>query len=177
MPSPIGHALGGMAVGWLIDPTSRGDGRAARVRLVAFGAAGAAADLDLLVGAHRGPSHALCAALVVGLGAWAYGAALRRGDAAHVRRLAVAVGLAYASHTLLDWLGRDTSPPLGIMALWPFDRGYYESRLHLFSPISRRYWLPEFWIGNFGALARELVILLPVGALVALLRRRPPAGA
>ncbi|MEP6915826.1 MAG: metal-dependent hydrolase, partial [Acidobacteriota bacterium] len=161
----------------LIDPAARGDARAAWLRLVAFGAAGAAADLDLLVAAHRGPSHALCAALVVGLGVWAYGAAARSGDAAHVRRLAVAVGLAYASHTLLDWLGRDTSPPLGIMALWPFDRGYHESPLHLFFPISRRYRLREFWIGNLAALARELEILLPIAALVALLRRRPPAGA
>ena len=37
-------------------------------------------------------------------------------------RLALATGLAYATHTLLDWLGTDASPPIGIMALWPFSR-------------------------------------------------------
>jgi hypothetical protein len=111
--------------------------------------------------------------VIVGLGVWVCGAAARRRDATAVRRLALAVAVAYASHTLLDWLGRDTSPPFGIMALWPFDRGHYESGLHLFLPISRRYWLPEFWVGNLRALARELLILLPIGAAVGLLRRRP----
>ena len=88
--------------------------------------------------------------------------------------VALAVAAAYASHTLLDWLGSDTSPPIGIMALWPFSRDYYESRLHVFMAISRRYWLPEFWTYNLRALARELAILLPLVAAVVLLRR--PAG-
>jgi hypothetical protein len=82
------------------------------------------------------------------------------------------VAAAYASHTLLDWLGSDTSPPIGIMALWPVSREYSESRLHLFMAISRRYWLPEFWSYNLRALLRELAILLPVLAAVTLLRRR-----
>ena len=79
---------------------------------------------------------------------------------------------ACASHTLLDWLGTDTAPPIGIMALWPFSRGYYESQLHVFMAISRRYWLPEFWTYNLRALVRELVILLPVVGLVIRYRRR-----
>ena len=67
-------------------------------------------------------------------------------------RLACAIAIAYASHTLLDWLGTDSSPPIGIMALWPFSRGYYESTWHVFMAISRRYWLPEFWTFNLYAL-------------------------
>ena len=85
----------------------------------------------------------------------------------------MAVGCAYASHTLLDWLGSDSSPPIGIMALWPFSRDHYESQLHVFMAISRRYWLPEFWIGNLVALARELAILLPIVTVVLVLRGRP----
>ena len=80
---------------------------------------------------------------------------------------------AYASHTLLDWLGTDLSPPIGIMALWPFSSDYYESHLHLFRAISRHYWLPEFWASNARALAGELAILLPLTALGFLVRRRP----
>ena len=85
---------------------------------------------------------------------------------------ACAVALAYASHTLLDWLGTDASPPIGIMALWPFSRGYYESHLHVFMAISRRYWLDGFWDQNLRAFARELAILLPLTALVMFMRRR-----
>jgi len=88
-------------------------------------------------------------------------------------RFCAAVMAAYASHTLLDWLGTDSSPPIGIMALWPFSSEYYESHLHLFRAISRRYWLPEFWTSNARALAGELAILLPVIALVFFVRRRP----
>ena len=88
-------------------------------------------------------------------------------------RFGGAVMAAYASHTLLDWLGTDASPPIGIMALWPFRSDYYESHLHVFSAISRRYWLPEFLTSNARALAGELAILLPLTALVFFTRRRP----
>jgi hypothetical protein len=44
--------------------------------------------------------------------------------------------------------------------------------LHVFVAISRRYWLPEFWTSNARALAGELAILLPLAALVFMVRRR-----
>ena len=86
--------------------------------------------------------------------------------------LACAMTLAYASHTLLDWLGTDSSPPIGIMALWPFSSQHYESPWHVFMAISRRYWLPEFWTFNLLALGRELLILMPLAALVFATRRK-----
>jgi inner membrane protein len=89
-------------------------------------------------------------------------------------RTALAVALAYASHTLLDWLASDSSAPVGLMALWPFHRDYYQSDLHVFLAVSRRYWLPEFWAGNLRALTRELAILLPLLAAVVWFRRAPP---
>jgi membrane-bound metal-dependent hydrolase YbcI (DUF457 family) len=140
---------------------------------VAFYAAmGMAADLDLLVGAHSGPTHGLGAAIIVGVATWLVlkmrGSSLGAGTAC-------ASAIAYATHTLLDWLGTDSSPPIGIMALWPFSRGYYESPLHVFMAISRRYWLPEFWTFNIYALARELLILVPIAAVVLIARRRPAA--
>lgn len=124
-----------------------------------YGLIAASPDLDLLVGAHSGPTHGLGAAILVGAAAWLFLRSMRRANAA---RVAAAVAVAYASHTLLDWLGTDTSPPIGIMALWPFSRAYYESHLHVFMAISRRYWLPEFWTYNVRALIRELMILVPL---------------
>jgi hypothetical protein len=157
MPSPIGHGLAGVAAGWIVGPsTPRG---AVGRRVAVLMAAGAAPDLDLLFGAHSGPTHGLGAAMVVGLAAFAW---LRLRGVRGAARIASAVAAAYASHTLLDWLGTDTSPPIGIMALWPVSREHYESRLHVFMAISRRYWLPEFWTYNLRALARELLILVPI---------------
>ena len=167
MPSPIGHAIAGVIAGSLVSLPSEVSAR----RIATYAAAGMAADLDLLVGAHSGPSHGIGAALIVGIVSWLVA---RPRDAA----LACAIALAYASHTLLDWLGSDSSPPIGIMALWPFSHEYFESTWHVFMAISRRYWLPEFWTVNLLALGRELLILVPLAAIVHLIRRsRAPSSA
>jgi len=141
-----------------------------------YAALGMAADLDLLVGAHSGATHGLGAAVIVGATVWVV---LRIRGVSRVVRTACASAIAYASHTLLDWLGTDSSPPIGIMALWPFSRDYYESSWHVFMAISRRYWLPEFWTFNLSALVRELLILVPIALVVLTVRRRwsTPTGA
>lgn len=147
MPSPVGHALGGIAASVPII----GRSRAAMWWLAAIGAA---ADLDLLIGAHRGISHSIGAALVAGLIAWLLTRSTRWGAAAAV---------AWGSHVLLDWLGADTWPPLGIPALWPFSSAYYQSPVSIFPSVSRQYWLGARFVAfNVKALAVELVILLPL---------------
>jgi membrane-bound metal-dependent hydrolase YbcI (DUF457 family) len=151
--------------GWIVDPPPP----ESRWRIVTYAAAGMAADLDLIVGAHSGPTHGLGAALMVGAVTWVI---LQSIGARRQGSLACATSMAYASHTLLDWLGTDSSPPIGIMALWPFSDRYFESPWHIFLAISRRYWLPEFWTFNAIALARELAILLPLAWLVFAARRR-----
>lgn len=157
MPSPIGHALGGIAAAWRLVP--RRDRHAAA--LVA--AIAVAPDLDLLVGTHRGASHSVGAALIVGAAAWIV---LRS------PRWAAAAALAWGSHVLLDWLSNDTRPPIGIMALWPVSREYYKSAIEIFPPVSRRYWEARFWVYNLRAVAAELILLGPVAAVVAWRARR-----
>jgi inner membrane protein len=122
-----------------------------------------AADLDFLFAAHRGPSHGLGAAALAGIVAFL---------ATRHRRLSAAVVAAYASHTLLDWLGNDVAPPIGVMALWPFSREFYQSNIPIFHAISRRYWQPDFLILNLRAVAWEVVLLGPLTALIAFARRR-----
>lgn len=170
MPSPIGHALAGIAAGWAVAPAEQTRASVLR-RAAVYGLVAAAPDLDLLFRAHSGPTHGLGAALIAGGMAWTFMGMRGTRDA---RRIACAIAAAYASHTLLDWLGTDTAPPIGIMALWPFSRAHYESPLHAFMAISRRYWLPEFWTYNFYALIRELVILLPIVGIVTRYRHRAP---
>jgi inner membrane protein len=124
-----------------------------------LGFAGAAADLDLLTVAHRGPTHSLGAAVLAGLAAWIVARALTREGAA---RWALAIGAAWASHVLLDALGTDTSPPYGVPAFWPVSDKWHETSVHVFAAISRRYWRREFWIGNTLAVLRELLVLAPI---------------
>ena len=168
MPSPVGHALAGLATGWLIRG-NRLDQANGRREAVLFAGLGALADVDLLFGMHSGPTHGVGAAVLAGAFAWVPWIQVT-GRARMT--LALACMLAYGSHALLDWLGSDTSPPIGIMALWPFSREYYESSVHMFMAVSRRIWQPEtFWMQNLFALARELLILVPPLLLVGWSRR------
>ncbi len=172
MPSPVGHMMAGMAAGWLVAGAPRGFAwRRGGVReAIAFGALGALPDVDLIFGTHSGPTHSLGAAAILAVAVLvARGAMGIRGGAC----TPASCFAAYASHVLLDWLATDSSPPIGIMALWPLSHRYYESDLHLFLAISRRYlqgW--RFVRQNGFALARELVILIPVLGLVVLTRER-----
>lgn len=163
MPTPVGHALAGVALGWLIEGRQALLTRAGALTTVAYGMVAASPDLDLLLETHRGPMHGVGFAAIAWLSAWVL---TRRA------RTAAAFGLAYGSHVLLDWLGTDTTPPIGLMALWPFSREYYESPFHIFMAVSRRYWLSEFWTYNFRVLVRELLILGPAVLATGLLRGR-----
>src|SRR5690348_5101864 len=156
MPSPIGHALGGVAAAWGVSP--RRNVNAA----VVFAAAALAPDLDLLVGDHRGISHSLGAAGMVGgvAAVWpAFAASRLRRDAA---RWAAAVILAWGSHVFLDWVSNDTRPPLGVMALWPITRDYYKASIEIFPAVSRRWGDTHFWRYNIYAAVVELLIMTPL---------------
>jgi hypothetical protein len=115
--------------------------------------------------------HSVGAAAIVAAGVWLL--ARRQVDTrARARFLAITVGCAYATHVLLDWLGKDTAFPYGLMALWPFSSRFYISGADLFMEISRRYWKPdEFVWGNAKAVALEILIIGPVAAISVLLHR------
>jgi membrane-bound metal-dependent hydrolase YbcI (DUF457 family) len=127
-------------------------------------------DLDFLLGVHSRQTHSLGAVLAAGAVAWLLGG--RR------PRWALAVAAAYASHLLLDWLGTDTTPPIGIMALWPLSGVFVQSDLHLFMATSRDYWLNGFWSHNLTAVLREIAILGPPTLALWWWRspRRAPSG-
>jgi membrane-bound metal-dependent hydrolase YbcI (DUF457 family) len=150
MPSPIGHALGGIAIGWHATPRQNLQ-TAAILAAVAI-----APDLDLVFGTHREISHSIGAAVAAGLVALI---------ATRSPRWGLAIALAWASHVLFDWLSNDTRPPVGVMALWPFTRDYYKAGIEIFPPVSRRYWESRFWLYNLRAVVAEVVILGPLFVL------------
>lgn len=162
MPSPIGHALGGLIVGaWCPGGTwcqsASCQGRGAKLFLAVAAAAAIAPDLDFAWGRHNMETHSLGAAVFAGLAVLAW----RRN-----KRLAVVVTLAWASHVLFDWLGSDDTPPLGVMALWPIDSSFYFANAFVFEAISRRFWLDNFYMHNAWAVVKEILLLGPV-ALIA----------
>jgi membrane-bound metal-dependent hydrolase YbcI (DUF457 family) len=169
LPSPLGHALGGFAAGWIIAPEvppllsaeERARTplwrRAARWRRAwLFAAVGLAADLDFLVGQHRSYTHsvgAVLAVLVLSL------LVTRRRPARDSVRLSLAIAASYASHVLFDWLGADSPAPRGILALWPFAEAHYVSHLDVFPVVSRKIWTLRAWKLNLIAASTELIIL------------------
>jgi len=183
MPTPIGHALGAFAAGWIIagPPASSPEPERALAadggrptastltgkwvrRAAAFAAIGLLADVDLALGIHSTYTHSIGAAVLVAVVA-----------AAVVREqrllLGAAAGAAYLSHVMFDLLSQDMSVPFGIMALWPISSAYYHSGLDLFLATDRRYWLDGFLVRNVQAVVRELLLVTPLAAAAWWVRR------
>ena len=157
MPTPVGHALGGLAAAFLVS-SAAASSRLTMPVLAACAAVAVAPDLDIPFGSHRTYTHSIAAVALAGITAWAV---LRRRPASVQMSLVIAA--AHASHLVLDWMGADTSRPPGLMMLWPVSREFYVSGWNVFGEVSRRYWRPEeFLYGNTLALMRELAIIMPL---------------
>ena len=159
MPSPLGHGLAAATIHALTasNAAERRDPR----RLAALVAVACLPDVDLLFtyidgrSHHQGMTHSIGFALLAGAAAFAF--AKVSGFAPW--RAAAVVAAAYASHVLLDLLGRDTHPPIGLRALWPFDGGFYKLP-PVFLDIGRSLrWSTV--VSNARAAALEVVLLAP----------------
>ena len=155
MPSPVGHALGGLIVGEVLAPSA----------LLLCAVAGVLPDIDFAWGGHNRETHSLGAAVIAGLIVLAW----KRSP-----RLAIAVTMSWATHVFFDWLGSDDTPPLGVMALWPLNSNFYFANAFVFEAISRRYWLDNFITHNAWAVIKEVLILGPLAVIAFLwqVRRR-----
>jgi membrane-bound metal-dependent hydrolase YbcI (DUF457 family) len=157
MPSPIGHGLAAVAAGWgIAGVLAVGQARWRQIAILV--AIGIAPDLDLLWGRHSRETHSLGAALIVAtVAAWQ-----RWPVASNRAHIWLAVCLAWLTHPLLDAMSSDTSIPIGIMAFWPLSTEFHTTGWDIFGPISRRYWLDNFWSINLASIGRELILLAPV---------------
>ena len=174
MPSPVGHALAGLAIHLA----------AARDRWAAWDVAAAgitvgaalAPDLDLVLklvdgrNHHQGGSHSLIAAAAAAAAVWMV-AASRRWD--RPARLGALAGLGWLSHLLLDYLGKDTHPPIGLPLLWPFVEGYFKFPWPVFLDVGRTLDLTTL-VHDVVAVAWELIVLSPIPALIYRRRLRAP---
>lgn len=185
MPSPIGHALGGVAAAWLVDlipgprawRSARASAswfkRAGNGLTVACAALAIAPDLDVLVGGHRMMTHSVGAVIIVGLAAAAIAAYAER----PILRVALMCAAAYGTHPLLDLLAVDRFWPYGLQLLWPFSQAWLISGWDLFALTERRdlMTLPAIR-QNAAAVAQEIAILGPLVVLLWLIRVKTLAG-
>ena len=138
MPTPRAHGLVGLTVHVLAsrDEVELRD----RWRVGVTVAAALAPDLDLAFKLVDGRNHHNYEFHSIGFGLLAavLGALASR-LLGRPRPLALggAVGLAWLSHLVLDYLNVDTSPPIGLMALWPFSDAFFKSPVPLFMDIGR----------------------------------------
>lgn len=167
MPSPVGHALGSLATGWL-TARPRAERRALAVQAACLIALGVAPDLDLLWGRHSRETHSLGAAVLVGAVAawrrWPLGPTTRRG-------IFVTAFSAWFVHALMDVHSIDGAAPFGVLLLWPFSPVFVHAPWAFFDPISRHFDQPGVWVHNFAAAGREVLRLAPVAAMVWFWRR------
>jgi membrane-bound metal-dependent hydrolase YbcI (DUF457 family) len=181
MPSPIGHTLAGLTVGWLADRDalrplpSAGATWTARVRasctpLVLWCAAMAALpDADLLIPHfHRTVTHSVTVTFLILIIAAAVTGKVTRPTAL---RIAVALAAAHSTHLLLDWLGTDRNPPAGLQMFWPFDDRFYISDWDIFPPVARGRISSRMIVINANAALWEIALMLPVAATAWVWRR------
>jgi membrane-bound metal-dependent hydrolase YbcI (DUF457 family) len=185
MPSPIGHALAGIATVWVVDlvPGNRawrsvpGSSpwyqRAGGGLSLLCAGLGAAPDLDLATATHRTATHSFTAVLCVGAVAAAVAAKTDRPAV----RIAIMCAAAYGSHLLLDWLGTDQYFPYGLQLLWPFSRHWFISGWDVFRQTNAKHiFTYEPMVTNLRAIIQELAILGPIAVALWLLRVRALAG-
>jgi membrane-bound metal-dependent hydrolase YbcI (DUF457 family) len=179
MPSPLGHVLAGLSVGWFSErasappeppgPTTRPFSSSLTPFVAWCAVAAAIPDADLLIPHfHRTATHSLTATtLVLIIAAGVTGKVTRR----RAWVFAWALAAAHASHLLLDWLGVDRFTNPGIQLLWPFSDAFYISDVNLFPPVERRITRPEALGVNLTAALTELALLGPVAAAAWFVRR------
>ncbi len=176
MPSPVAHALAGVAVYAALAPGAGPRRDRAPWGLAAL--AGVAADLDFLPGLlvgdpsrwHHWASHSVAAAavftlLAVPLTGRALGSPGRR---------AAILAAAYASHLVLDWLTVDRTVPRGIPLLWPLSDAVFLAPVLVFTDIHHgASWQAFVNWHNVRAMATEAVgVGVPVALLCAVRLRR-----
>lgn len=167
MPTPVGHALLGLTV-----HLGAAEGEAARLdraRALAVVAAALAPDLDILFqfvdgrNHHNNETHSIGAAVVAGLLALLWARTRGRADAG---RFGLAIGGGWFSHVVLDYLNKDTNPPIGIMALWPFSDAHYKFPWPPLRDVWRHFSF-EATVHNLITTAWEIALLLPLLLFVA----------
>ncbi len=163
MPTPIGHSMAGAAI-YVASTKGKHLLRSWKWLVVCMVFA-ALADIDFLPAlfgridianrVHRGPTHTLLFALVIS--GVVYGTLRILGKPGVVRATSL-VFLCMASHLILDVLGKDSRPPLGIPILWPLEKQSLKVPVEIFPYLRKDTYAELFGPHNIGVLAYEILL-------------------
>jgi inner membrane protein len=178
MPTPVGHALAGVAL-YLAGaraPRALAHWRAGLLCV----AAACAADLDFVAGRlagdwnrfHQGPSHSLAVALALGVVLAGVPAASLGGFGRRWALLTVAA----CSHLALDLVTRDARAPYGIPLFWPLAPAPVHSPVELFLNVRRSGLADLVSAATWRAVGLEVLWLAPLAAAAAWRARRRAAA-
>jgi membrane-bound metal-dependent hydrolase YbcI (DUF457 family) len=172
MPTPVGHALGGLGV---YLATRQAPLREDVTLAAACVAVSLLPDLDFAIGPfvgrsyHHYFSHSLGFTAIFGALVYALTRLLGRSKP---MRDTVVLTAVYLSHILLDLVGKDTFPPIGVQLFWPVSDAFYTSNVFIFDEVWRGTFGRLFGLHNWMAVGREVLVLLPISALLLWRSRR-----
>jgi inner membrane protein len=189
MPLPVAHSLAGFAIA---EATDIRLAKKTWRNVVIFAALANLPDIDYLPGFLLGQPNrfhhlwthslgfALLAGLLGGFICWR-----QRRNFIQAEKSAQQFGLyflmisvAVFSHCVLDLFTEDTSPPHGMLLLWPFDRGFYDITWNLFPSTHKSNESATFFASllnwyNAKIAIREFIIMASIAGLIKLIRRLP----
>lgn len=166
MPTPVGHALGGLAI--YLAAKDRPIPEDVAFAVTCLGVS-VLPDLDFAIGPFAGRSyhhyfsHSIGFAALFAVVTYAIARGLRRTRPFRDTGVLLAV---YLSHIFLDLLGKDTTPPLGVQLFWPFSAAFHISPVFVFGEVWRGTLGKLFGLHNWMTVAREVLVLSPVCALL-----------
>lgn len=76
------------------------------------------------------------------------------------------------SHILLDAMGHDTNPPIGVQLLWPLSSSYFLFPVHLFIGVAKSTARELFSLWNLMAVLVELIVFLPIVGVIRVLNQK-----
>lgn len=171
MPTPVGHSLSG-AIIYALTTKSENLVTSWRWGVTCMFAA-ALGDIDFLPAlfgnltlansVHRYFTHTLLFAVVVGLAA--LGILRMLGKPRRIRSAAVLFACLVA-HILLDLLGKDYRPPIGVPFLWPFVRRSFSLPVQIFPSLLKDTYAEIVSLHNIGVMAFEVLVLGGLFAIV-----------
>ena len=178
MPTPVGHVLGGMICLSFRKNKIRSDWLFILLMLLFA----ELPDIDLLFGLlegnpnkyHHHFTHSFVFILAAG---FVGGLIVKKLKVMQFAKSFVLFTVAGLSHLLLDLAALDTSAPFGAPIFWPFSQKYFIFPFAIFADVHRSFSSNTFWASlisrhNFETVLIEILVLMPILAVIYILRKK-----
>ncbi len=186
MPLPIAHSMMGYAISEIAEAGNVRLTNKKWLNISIFVTLANFPDSDFLPGFllgepnryHQWFTHSLGFAFLAGVAGTAFYWQQKQltEQPARLGLYGIFIGLAVLSHIVLDLLTWDSSPPKGVMLLWPFEQKHYDLRWDFFLACKRdnnsaTFFSSLFSVYNLKIVLREFLIMAPIVGLAKIFER------